>query len=79
MSKRFCLVVIAAFAALVFALPAAAQDENVLSATAFVPENFAGFVTVQTSDLNTTLQGLNEALRSASLLQPLRVYQKSAT
>lgn len=73
MSKRFCLIVIAAFATLVFALPAAAQDHNAASATDFVPENFAGFVTVQTSDLTTTLQGLNEALRSASLLQPLRV------
>ncbi|MCA0457708.1 MAG: DUF3352 domain-containing protein [Chloroflexi bacterium] len=73
MSKRLLLLLFAALAVLVFTLPAAAQNETPISASAFVPEDFAGFITVQTGDLNTTLQGLNEALRSATLLQPLRV------
>ena len=73
MSKRFLLLVIALFCLLAVVLPAAAQDAAVASAADFVPNNVAGFITIKTSNLNLTLQSLNEAIRSAKLLQPLRV------
>ncbi len=75
MSKRFLMILTAAVSLLIFALPAAAQDAVSLStsATDFVPDSFAGFITVQTTDLDATLISLNEALRSAKLLQPQRV------
>ncbi len=73
MSKRFLLLVIALFCLLAVVLPAAAQDAAVASAADFVPNNVAGFITIKTTNLNLTLQSLNEAIRSAKLLQPLRV------
>src|SRR4051812_45218356 len=73
MSKRFLLLLTALFCLMAVALPAAAQEKTSESATDFVPASFAGFITVKTTDLKVTLQGLNEALHAATLLQPLRV------
>ncbi len=73
MSKRFLLLVTTLFCLLAVVLPAAAQDAPI-SAADYIPDNFAGFITIKTTDLNLTLQSLNEAIRSAKLLQPLRVH-----
>ncbi len=74
MSKRFNLLVAVLFCLLAVALPAAAQDAAAPSAADFIPGSFAGFITVKTTDLNLTLQSLNEAIWSAKLLQPTRVH-----
>ncbi len=73
MSKRFLLIVTALVYLMAVVLPAAAQETDSPSATDFVPDSFAGFITVKTTDLNLTLQSLNDALHVATLLQPLRV------
>ncbi len=73
MSKRFLLLVTALFCLLAVVLPVAAQNAAGASAADFVPDNVAGFITIKTTDLSLTLQSLNEAIRSAKLLQPLRV------
>ena len=74
MSKRFLLLITALFCLIMLVMPAAAQDKTLQSATDFVPDSFAAFITVKTTDLNLTLQSLNEALYSAALLQPTRVH-----
>ncbi len=73
MSKRFLLLLTLLFCLITVVLPAAAQDAASFSAADYVPENVAGFITIKTTDLNLTLRSLNEAIRSAKLLQPLRV------
>jgi len=73
MSKRFLLLLIALFCLLAVVLPTTAQDSTTVSATDFVPNTSAGFITIKTTNLGLTLQSLNEAIRSAKLLQPLRV------
>src|SRR5690349_3676766 len=75
MSKRFLLLLTALFCLMAVVLPTAAQDKTKTSesATDFVPDTFAGFITVQTTDLTLTLQGLNDAIHAAALLQPTRV------
>ncbi len=74
MSKRLLSLMIALLSLLVV-VPTAAQDKksDSTSATDFVPSSVAGFITVKTTDLSLTLQSMNEAVRSAKLLQPLRV------
>jgi len=74
MSKRFFLLITALFCLMALVMPAAAQDKTSQSATDFVPDSFAAFITIKTTDLNLTLQSLNEALHAATLLQPTRVH-----
>src|SRR3954471_20956560 len=74
MSKRFVLLVTSLFCLLAVVIPAAAQDASSLSATDFIPDTVAGFITIKTTDLRLTLQSLNEAAQSANLLQPTRVH-----
>lgn len=73
MSKRFLLLITTLLCLLALVLPTAAQEPASPSATDYVPDGFAGFITIKTSNLDFTLRGLNEALDAASLLQPLRV------
>src|SRR4051812_41243922 len=73
MSKRFLLFMTMFLCLSMLVMPTAAQNKTSESATDFVPASFAGFITIKTTNLNLTLQSLNEALHAAALLQPLRV------
>lgn len=71
MFKRSFLIAIFTLTLLGLVLPAAAQ--NAPSAVNLVPSDFAGFIRLNTQDARVPLQGMNEALLAAAILQPTRV------
>jgi len=71
MLKALRLIAIAALSVLLIAFPAAAQTTPHF--TGWIPENFAGFIRVDMTNAQSTLDALNISTFVASALQPTRV------